>query len=49
MNPIIRLARPGYITGSAQGAFMVAVLEAVLGASLQYFKVRRAGRVMRRA
>jgi uncharacterized membrane protein len=37
------------ITGSAEGAFVVAVLEAVFWASLQYFKDRRARRVTRPA
>jgi uncharacterized membrane protein len=54
MNPVIRLARPGYvlallaltlglaflITGSAEGALVVALLEGAFWACLQYFKAR---------
>jgi hypothetical protein len=63
MNPVIRIARPGYvlallalvlglaflITGSAEGALVVAFAEGALWASLQYFKDRRAGRLKRHA
>ena len=58
MNPLIRLARPGYtlalmalilglaflITGSAEGAFVVALLEGAFWACLQYFKDRHGER-----
>jgi uncharacterized membrane protein len=63
MNPVIRLARPGYvlallvlilglafvITGSAEGALAIAVLEGALWASFQYLKDRRAGRLKHHA